>query len=51
MLNEQELVRLKLDAPYSVKLSNELSKLGIKINKSWDMEGMVDELCQLLLKK
>ncbi len=51
MLNEQELVRLKLDAPYSVKLSNELSKLGIKVNKSWDMEGMVDELCQLLLKK
>ena len=27
MLNEQELVRLKLDAPYSVKLANELSKL------------------------
>ena len=51
MLNEQELVRLKLDAPYSVKLSNELSKLGIKVNNSWNLEGMVDELCQLLLKK
>lgn len=51
MLNEQELVRLKLDAPYSVKLSNELNKLGIKVTTSWDMEGMVDELCQLLLKK
>jgi len=51
MLNEEELVRLKLDAPYSVKLSNELNKLGIKINKSWDMEGMVEELCQLLSKK
>lgn len=51
MLNEQELVRLKLDAPYSVKLSNELSKLGIKLSNSWNMEGMVDELCQLLLKK
>ncbi len=51
MLNEQELVRLKLDAPYSVKLANELSKLGIKVKNSWNMEGMVDELCQLLLKK
>ncbi len=51
MLNEQELVRLKLDAPYSVKLSNELSKLGIKLSNSGNMEGMVDELCQLLLKK
>jgi len=51
MLNEEELVRLKLDAPYSVKLSNELTKLGVKINKSWDMEGMVEELCQLLSKK
>jgi energy-coupling factor transport system ATP-binding protein len=51
MLNEEELVRLKLDAPYSVKLSNELTKLGIKVDISWDMEGMVDELCQLLSKK
>lgn len=51
MLNEQELVRLKLDAPYSVKLANELSKLGIKVKNSRNMEGMVDELCQLLLKK
>ena len=51
MLNEQELVRLKLDAPYSVKLANELSKLGIKVNNSWNLEGMVDDLCQLLLKK
>lgn len=51
MLNEQELVRLKLDAPYSVKLSNELSKLGVKLTNTWNTEGMVDELCQLLLKK
>lgn len=51
MLNEQELVRLKLDAPYSVKLSNELSKLGIKLKNAGNMEGMVNELCQLLLKK
>lgn len=51
MLNEQELVHLKLDAPYSVKLSNELSKLGIKLKNAGNMEGMVDELCQLLLKK
>ena len=51
MKNEEELVRLKLAAPYSVRLANELKKLGIPVEQAWDMEGMVDELCQLLLKK
>ena len=51
MRNEEELVRLKLAAPYSVRLANELKKLGIPVKQAWDMEGMVDELCQLLLNK
>lgn len=51
MKNEEELVRLKLAAPYSVRLANELKKLGIHVKQAWDMEGMVDELCQLLLNK
>jgi energy-coupling factor transport system ATP-binding protein len=51
MKNEDELVRLKLAAPYSVRLANELKKLGIPVKQAWDMEGMVDELCQLLLNK
>lgn len=51
MKNEEELIRLKLAAPYSVRLANELKKLGIPVKQAWDMEGMVDELCQLLLNK
>ena len=51
MKDEEELVRLKLAAPYSVRLANELKKLGIPVKQAWDMEGMVDELCQLLLNK
>ena len=51
MKNEEDLVRLKLAAPYSVRLANELKKLGIPVKQAWDMEGMVDELCQLLLNK
>lgn len=51
MKNEEELVRLKLAAPYSVRLANELKKLGIPVKQAWDMEGMVGELCQLLLNK
>lgn len=51
MKNEEEMVRLKLAAPYSVRLANELKKLGIPVKQAWDMEGMVDELCQLLLNK
>lgn len=51
MKNEEELIRLKLAAPYSIRLANELKKLGINVKHAWDMEGMVDELCQLLLNK
>ena len=51
MQNEEELIRLKLAAPYSVRLATELKKLGIPVKQAWNMEGMVDELCQLLSNK
>jgi energy-coupling factor transport system ATP-binding protein len=51
MLNEAQLIDLKLDAPYSVKLANALKRKGIKIDNPTDSEGMVEQLCQLLLKK
>lgn len=51
MVNEEELIQLKLDAPYSVKLAHALKRHGIKITHPTDMERMVAELCQLRLKK
>ncbi len=51
MVNEEELIKLKLDAPYSVKLAHALQRHGINISNSTDMERMVADLCQLRLKK
>lgn len=51
MLNEEELVEMKLDAPYSVKLANALRRKGIRIDNPTDAEGMVAQLCRLLSKK
>ncbi len=48
LLEQDKLVQLKLDAPFSVKLQNELQHLGIHVEKSTNLEGMVEELCQLL---
>lgn len=46
-----DLVKLRLDAPFSVKLALELKKLGIVLDNPMDEEGMVDQLCRLHLKK
>lgn len=51
MLNEELLTRLKLDVPYSVKLAKALEQHGIKIQNPTDLSGMLEELCQLRLKK
>jgi energy-coupling factor transport system ATP-binding protein len=51
MLNEDVLTRLKLDVPYSVKLAKALDRYGIKIQDPTDLQGMLEELCQLRLKK
>jgi energy-coupling factor transport system ATP-binding protein len=46
-----DLVKLRLDAPFSVKLALELKKLGIVLDNPMDEEGMVDQLCRLHSKK
>lgn len=51
MIHEEKLKELQLDAPSSVKFANALKKLGIQVNNPTDLEGMVNDLCQLLLKK
>jgi len=51
MANENELVDLKLDAPFSVKLANALKRKGIHVKDVLDTERMVAELCLLRSKK
>ena len=51
MTDIQNLVALKLDAPYSVKLAHALSARGITLQETLNTERMVAELCQLRLKK
>lgn len=48
---ENKLKETQFDLPYSMKLAKELDKLGVHIKDRMTMEGMVDELCQLHLKK
>ena len=48
---EEKLKETQFDLPYSMKLAKELDKLGVHIKDRMTMEGMVDELCQLYLKK
>ena len=51
MQNEEALKMLQLDSPSSVKFAHALLKYGIKVKDSTDIEGMVEHLCQLRLKK
>ena len=51
MVNEKELVDLKLDAPFSVKLAIALRRKGIVVKDALDTERMVAELCLLRSKK
>ena len=46
-----DLVKLRLDAPFSVKLALELKKQGVVIDTPMDEEGMVSQLCRSLSKK
>ena len=45
------LQSIHLDIPYSLKLSNELKKLGVHTDAHITIEGLVNELCQYRLKK
>ncbi len=38
---------IKLDIPFTLKLAQELKKLGVSTGTHLTMEGMVEELCQL----
>lgn len=51
LINDKQLVDIKLDVPFSVKLSLALTAKGIKIDKQLSLEKVVDEICQLNLKK
>ena len=51
MVNEKELVNLKLDAPFTVKLANALKRRGVIVKEPLDTERMVAELCRLRSKK
>lgn len=51
LMKVPELVKMKLDGPFTVKLAIELKKYGINIVNPIDQEGMVSQLCQLRLKK
>ena len=49
--DEMNLVKYELDIPFALKVAQELEKLNIKTSKSLDMEVLIEELCQLHLKK
>lgn len=48
--HEQELIDLKLDIPFALKLTHALEKQGLQIKSCTKTEGVADELCRLHLK-
>ena len=48
---EEELIKLGLDIPFSIKLSKSLRENGIQVSDQITEEGLVNELCKSLLKK
>lgn len=48
--NEQELINMKLDVPFSSKVVNKLKDKGVELKYSMKKEEVVEQLCQLLLK-
>ena len=48
--NEEELVQMQLDIPFSLKFVNEMKKHGISLKREIRMEKVVDELCRLRLE-
>lgn len=47
LLHEDELIKLQLDIPFSLKLIHHLTKEGIQISPQVDIRKVVDTLCQL----
>ncbi|MFV0380607.1 MAG: energy-coupling factor transporter ATPase [Anaerorhabdus sp.] len=51
LMREQELIDLQLDVPFSIKLFNAFKEVGINLKKSINKEEVIENLCQLSLKK
>ena len=51
LLQEEKLIDLKLDIPFSLKFTKALQKQGIEIEACTTMERLVDEVCRLHFKK
>ncbi len=51
LLKEKELTEIGLDVPFNVRFYLEMKKKGVNLKTPLDTKGMVDELCQLNLKK
>ena len=45
--NEEELIKMQLDIPFSLKFVNERKKQGLVRKRELQMEKVVDELCRL----
>jgi len=43
----EKLKKMKLDVPFSLKLSEELQACGLHVSSNITQEGLVEELCQL----
>ena len=43
----EKLKKMKLDVPFSLKLSEELQACGLQVSSQITQEGLVEELCQL----
>ena len=51
LMNKKQIESLKLDIPFAYKISKGLQRLGIEVNNHINKEKLVEELCQLRLKK
>ena len=51
LMNKKQIESLKLDIPFAYKISKGLQRLGIEVNNHINKERLVEELCQLRLKK
>lgn len=49
--NSREIIDISLDLPFTYRLTHALNELGVNVNKHLDLEGMVDEICQLSSRK
>ena len=47
LMKTSTLVDLALDVPFSVKFYNAMKKQGVTLSTPYDIEGMIEELCQL----